>query len=426
MTTTTTRNTVDSAGRVAFLDNLRTLMVLLVLVFHSAASYSSTVEFWPFHDRNPSKILDLFLFVSDTFMMSVLFFVAGYFALPSVRKKGSWAFVKGKLTRLGVPWLVITVALLPLLDYIHYRRAALSDGGTVRGYGAHWLLSMKRIGDFHVGWMNMAEYRNMADQFYQRYMWYVSLLVLFFVVFALFWAAAKSIVGDIERPVSERPIRKPGWYRIVVTAAIAVLLFALVRFFFYENFADKGWFSLGNVFQFQCGKLVLYACCFSLGAHAFLRNWLKRSDNLGRLWAWALGCLLLFGINLVTLMMLKRPGGNILPFQVLFVLFYPLWTLSFLGLFLSVAARYLNRSTAFSRSLADWSYGMYLGHYAFSMILPLFLGVFCGMAVLFKFSIVATSTLLASYVLSRFVLTPFPRMTIASLVLLNVAVILLR
>jgi glucans biosynthesis protein C len=320
-------------------------MVLLVLVFHSAASYGSTVEFWPFHDNNPSRTLDLFLFICDTFMMSILFFVAGYFTLPSLRKKGPWAFVGGKLTRLGVPWLVVTVTVLPLLDYIHYRRVALSYGQVIRDYGAHWLLSMKRIAAFHVGWMDMTGYRNMADQFYQRYMWYVSLLILFFVVSAVFWAVTKSIAGNLERRVPEPSVRKTGWYRIAVTAAVAVLLFALIKFFFYENFADKGWFSLGNVFQFQCGKLALYACCFALGVHASSGNWLTRSDSLGHLWVWAVACLLLFGINVVALMMLKKPGGNIIPFQVFHVVFYPLWTFSFLGLFLSFAARRLNWST---------------------------------------------------------------------------------
>jgi glucans biosynthesis protein C len=418
-----TVSTTSETGRVVFLDNLRTVMVLLVLVFHSAAGYGSTVEFWPFHDKNPSRILDLLLFVLDTFMMSILFFVAGYFALPSLRKKGPWSFVKGKLTRLGVPWLVITVALLPLLDYIHYCRAALSDGSAPRGYGAHWLLSMRRIADFHVGWIDMTAYRNMADQFYQRYMWYVSLLILFFVIFALFCAVAKKMGKNIEKPVSALSSGTSAWYG---TAVIAILLFALVKFSLYEDFAGKGWFSLGNVFQFQCGKLVLYVCCFGLGVHAFSRDWLSRADSMGRLWTWALGCVLLFGINTVVLMMLKKSGGNMLPLRVSFVVLYPLWTFAFLRLFLSFAAKYLSRSTPFSRSLADSSYGMYLAHYAIPMTLPLFLSVFSGMAVFYKFGIVATSTLLVSYVLSRFAITPFPRAVIAALVCLNVALFLLK
>jgi glucan biosynthesis protein C len=52
-------------------------------------------------------------------MMTVLFFIAGYFALPSLEKRGGKRFVIGKLKRLGLPWLVVIVLLLPVLDYLH-------------------------------------------------------------------------------------------------------------------------------------------------------------------------------------------------------------------------------------------------------------------------------------------------------------------
>ena len=51
-------NTHSPKDRVLFFDNLRTLMVLLVLVFHSAASYGSIVAFWPYHDPKPSALID--------------------------------------------------------------------------------------------------------------------------------------------------------------------------------------------------------------------------------------------------------------------------------------------------------------------------------------------------------------------------------
>ena len=43
------------AKRLVFLDNLRALMVVLVLIFHSGASYGTLVGFWPYHDPNPRE-----------------------------------------------------------------------------------------------------------------------------------------------------------------------------------------------------------------------------------------------------------------------------------------------------------------------------------------------------------------------------------
>ena len=51
----------ESPNRLIFFDNLRYLMVLLVLVFHAGASYGSAVAFWPFHEANPVALIDLFV-----------------------------------------------------------------------------------------------------------------------------------------------------------------------------------------------------------------------------------------------------------------------------------------------------------------------------------------------------------------------------
>jgi glucan biosynthesis protein C len=90
-------------GRLIFFDNLRYLMVLLVLVFHSGASYGSIVAFWPYHDPNPTEVVDLLLMILDVFMMSILFFISGYFALPSLQKKGGRRFLGDRFKRLGIP-----------------------------------------------------------------------------------------------------------------------------------------------------------------------------------------------------------------------------------------------------------------------------------------------------------------------------------
>jgi glucan biosynthesis protein C len=82
-----------TANRILFFDNLRYLMVLLVLIFHSSASYSEMVAFWPLHEMNTSHLLDIIVILLDVFMMIILFFIAGYFALPSLQKKGGWRFL---------------------------------------------------------------------------------------------------------------------------------------------------------------------------------------------------------------------------------------------------------------------------------------------------------------------------------------------
>lgn len=93
-----------AGARLVFLDNLRTLMVLLVVVLHVACAYSSYSTWWYVDDTNAAPF-DFLLLIIDNFSMPVLFFLAGYFALPSlVRKRSGWSFAVGKLKRLGFPW----------------------------------------------------------------------------------------------------------------------------------------------------------------------------------------------------------------------------------------------------------------------------------------------------------------------------------
>ena len=398
-------------------------MVLLVVVFHSGASYGSAVDFWPFHDADPSRAIDLFMFLVDVFAMAVLFFVAGYFALPSLQRKGPLRFCRDKLKRLGLPWLAITLLVLPVLDYVHYRHGASGGTDPFRGFGEHWLLSLSRMADFRVGWMKMNVYSDMTQHFYQRYMWYLSLLLLFFLLFALCHAFLGRRDRPAERPVEKRLSEGSVFLPLALTAALTILLFSAVKFGLYSDFLDKGWFSLGNVVQFQWGKLVIYACYFALGVYGRSRDWCAGGKSMERPWKWGAACLLLFCVNMYVLAKLNA-GSGIPGLRLAFVVLYPLWTLSFLGLFLSLAASRLNMSTPVSRSLSANSYNMYLVHYPVPMIMPLLLAGWTGAPAAVKFGIVALTALALSYGFGRYVIMPFPRAVVAGLIVLSITLAL--
>ncbi|MFC1863623.1 acyltransferase family protein [Thermodesulfobacteriota bacterium] len=391
-------------------DNLRTLMVLLVLVFHSGASYGSAVDFWPFHETDPSMLIDIFMLLGDTFMMAVLFFIAGYFAVSSAHKHGGWGFIRNKFKRVAIPWLLITLFLLPLLDYVHYHARSIQQGVQARGYVMHWLLSLKEIGRFRTGWLDMSSYINMTEQFYQRYMWFLSLLFIFFIIFIAIYEINKKIVKEKDASIHEKEFSQRSVFAVLVLISIiTILLFSLVRFLLYPEFMVSGWFSLVGIIQCQVGKLGIYACYFSLGCYAYSKKWFFEKIDFGRPWLWILSCFLLFGGNMAVLGFITKYTHHPIGLRIAFVILYPLWTLSFLGFFMAVANKYWNRSTSFSQNLASNSYNMYLLHYIFPMTLPLLLSAWTGGPVLLKFGIVAAVTILASYGISRYIMKPLSR-----------------
>ncbi|MBA3029585.1 MAG: acyltransferase family protein [Desulfobacteraceae bacterium] len=400
-----------------FLDNLRSWMVVMVLIFHSGASYGSGVKFWPFHEANPSKFIDLFMMIGDVFMMAILFFIAGYFAIPSWQKRGSQGFIKEKVRRLMIPWLVVITLVLPFLDYIHYHFQEGVNGHPVISYGWYWMLSMKNMAEFHFGWMEMSTYLNMTEHFYQRYMWFVSLLFLFFVVSAGIFEIKKRRRSSV---VCDMPDKISAYYGLAKAGLLTIVLFAVIRFFIYPEFMGMGWFSLGNILQFQFGKLVIYAVYFGLGCHAFSGKWFEGRSDFGKLWLWGLVCFLLFVANMVVMMPLSRAEAPHLGLKIAFVVLYPLWVLSFLGVFTALASKYWNRSTPFNRELAANSYDMYLVHYVFPMTVPLLLSQWTGGPVFIKFGIVALTTVGLSCGISRYLIRPFPFTVVFTLVVVSI------
>jgi hypothetical protein len=398
-------------------------MVLLVLVFHSGASYGSMVAFWPYHDPNPTEFVDIIMLLLDVFMMSILFFIAGYFALPSLQKKGGRRFLEDKFKRLGIPWLVVTILVLPVLDYIHYYTLSTGKGHLPRNYGTHWWLSMKKLTEFHIGPMRMSEYPDMTEHFYQRYIWFLSLLLLFFVVFWLFYEAGKKWSRGSEQPIQRKTVSNRSiYYTLSLVGVLNVLLFALVKLLISSpaDPFDMVWRSLGNLVQFEAAKLAFYVPYFGLGVYAYSRKWFTNGKDFGRPWVWELICFMLMVVNMLVGRSMTRAVEPSVGLQLSFLVLYPLWTLSFLGMFTTFASRHWNRATPLGRDLAAQSYNMYLVHYVFVMTLPLPLSAWLGSPTLVKFGIVVLSTVLLSYGISKYVIKHFPSLVVIGLVGLNV------
>ena len=132
----------------------------------------------------------------DGFLMPSLFFISGYFAIPSIRKKTISRFIKGKLRRLGIPWLVCTLFIGPIVPLVyHYTRNGLVLSS---GYRHTWRAVMTNAVGFEVGILPPMRQVMQNDLFYQRYMWFIGLLIAFFIVFSFIYSFKKSWFEPIE------------------------------------------------------------------------------------------------------------------------------------------------------------------------------------------------------------------------------------
>ncbi|GAA3454562.1 acyltransferase family protein [Dactylosporangium matsuzakiense] len=104
--------------RLHFVDTLRVLLIALVVVHHVAGIYSG-LDAWYFTETptsdGESLLLTVFMLVNQAWFMGAFFLLAGLFTPASYDRKGPGRFLRDRLLRLGVPFLVFYFVINPLL-----------------------------------------------------------------------------------------------------------------------------------------------------------------------------------------------------------------------------------------------------------------------------------------------------------------------
>jgi fucose 4-O-acetylase-like acetyltransferase len=135
------------SGRKVDFDYLRAFAVVLVLCHHAVLAYtiSSFINFEnpiatasPVVNEQRWPIFDLIVAYNETFFMPLLFFVSGMFVWQSLARKGARKYLGGRLTRLGLPFVIGVVFLIPLVYYPAQLQVGLITG-VDSSYGAFWL-----------------------------------------------------------------------------------------------------------------------------------------------------------------------------------------------------------------------------------------------------------------------------------------------
>ncbi len=112
----------DSGKRLLFIDNLRWLMIIFVVIMHLNVTYS-TLGSWYYVEKSSLDVFSKIIFAlygsfTQAYFMGFLFLIAGYFIPGSYDKKGALKFISDRLIRLGIPTLVFMLLLDKLTNLI--------------------------------------------------------------------------------------------------------------------------------------------------------------------------------------------------------------------------------------------------------------------------------------------------------------------
>ncbi len=224
--------------RIYFLDNLRTLMIFLVVVLHAAMTYMAGFDFfWVVDDPDKINSLGLLTMYIDIFVMYIVFFISGYLIPLSFRNKSTRGFITSKLKRIMLPWVLAVFTLIPA-----YKALFLASRGLPQDVWYSYFHLFSRSGE--QAWF-------FANSPTQSWLWFLPVL---FVFQMLYLGLAKLNFFNIRLSL------KTG---IILTMVVGIVYNMVI-----SSLGLTGWYSSWLI-HFQRERLLAYFLVFLLGSLAY-------------------------------------------------------------------------------------------------------------------------------------------------------------
>jgi peptidoglycan/LPS O-acetylase OafA/YrhL len=333
---------------------LRGFIVALVVAHHSALAYhpfappppASLVaqpRWWmafPIVDPARWSAVAAFISFNEVFFMSLMFFLSGLFFWQSLARKGSANFLRDRLLRLGLPFVLAAAVLAPLAYYPTWLQISHHAGAT--GFWHQWLA----LGQWPAGPA-----------------WFVWVLLAFDCIVTLVFTlmpAAGDALGRITSHISRRPV-------VFFAALVGISALAYIPMAFF--FDPLAWTAFGP-FAFQTSRVLHYFVYFlfaiGAGAIGLDRGLLAPDGKLARRWLlWTAAALIIFvatsAISFAVITSHRHSLGWAFANDAGFVLSCAATSFAFLALFL----RFVKSRSAIFESFSANSYAIYLVHYVF-------------------------------------------------------------
>ncbi len=234
---------VSPSTKINYIDNLRVLLTVLVILHHTCITYGAPGG-WYFYDKTSNETAQIFMtwFVAanQSFFMGFFFFLSALFTEPSYLKKGAAKFTLDRLKRLGLPLLFYSFIFSPLLNFLIYK-FGYKKPATLLQY--------------------LKGYDNWIDP---GVMWFVAALLIFTLLYVLYMKTFTHGNKNMHR--------LPGNNKIILFALLLGLISYVVRIFF-----PIGWVL--HPLGFQFAHFTQYIALFIAGIAASRNKWLKDIDE---------------------------------------------------------------------------------------------------------------------------------------------------
>jgi len=359
-------------SRDLYIDRLRSVMTVLVLLHHTAITYGAAGG-WFYNELYPSGklssiLLTLFVATNQAYFMGFFFLLAGYFTPASLERKGYARFLGERFLRLGVPLVAFIFVLGPLTAAV----VAAHEG---KGF-----------------WSVFPDLWNHAI-IINGPLWFAQALLIFCLAYCAWRAVAGSPLAHSERT----PAPVPAYFKWLLSAVIVGAISLAIR-----QFVPVG----KNVFGLQLAYFAPYVFLFALGIAAWRYDWLRQFQwKQARPWiitliaAWPL-----LPLSVVVSMRVFGPGkanfGGGLTWPAIFYAFWdPFVAWGLIAAWLLFARAYMNKPSQFWSWLNRRAYAVYIIHPLILVAIALLFHPWSAPALL-KFVVAGSLTCIATWLIA--------------------------
>ncbi len=251
-----------SSSHLWYIDNLRMVIITLVVLMHVAATYGAGEAAWFYREPGEKNVLIYAIMmllggIGSAFTMGLLFLVAGYFTPRAYDRKGAGPFLIDRFKRLGIPLLVFEVVILQLVNY-----PVSVHGGDTRSLGQYLVdhfRGLTTIGDGPV--------------------WFLLELLIFCIGYAV-WRRVADRASHRTKTDQRVETNPPNNWAIAAFALGLGIATFIVRI----------WALVGVYYEplhLELAHAPQYIALFAVGLVVYRRNWLSRFTAAQvRPWRW--------------------------------------------------------------------------------------------------------------------------------------------
>jgi hypothetical protein len=330
------------------LDRARTFLTLVVLLHHAVIPYTY------FGHTDPRSFIgfDMIVLATDSFFMAMFFFLSGLFVWPGIARKGPLNYLSDRLLRLGLPFVICALTIIP----IAYYAISLRHHPEI-GFSEYWWNTVTK-GPWPSGPI-----------------WFLWVLFGFDVVACTLYRLSPTMLDPINR-LSLRGCRQPAEFFAVMLAVTAG--FYIPGLVYY---GPSNWFEFGP-FSVQHGRVMLYATYFFFGAGIgvqYLDRGLLAAD--GRMakvsWDWMMLALVPYCLLWVLIFIKREMLGNPSPlpnwYEGIYAVCFTIFSVAIMFLILAYFLRFKHSGWSILDPMQADAYGMFLVHYPIALWLQYWL-----------------------------------------------------